>query len=131
MAMLPLFLHGANPMRDCPRIPRSGTLLNCIKKHGVAGLTTTINTTKLFFNGLDEDKAKHYENMMTASPALHTVLENDAYSALPCVYLLTGNDFGLPVSAQEWMVTLQNMRDEVNIKVVRCQSGHAPFLTWT
>jgi hypothetical protein len=67
---------------------------------------------------------------MTASPILRTVLENDAYSALPCVYVVTENDIGVPISAQEGMVGLQNMREGVDIKVVRCQAGHSPFLTW-
>ena len=60
--------------------------------------------------------------MMTASPALRTVLENDAYSALPCVYLLRENYLGFPASAQVRMVASQNLRDEVDTKVVRCQS---------
>ena len=86
---------------------------------------------KVFLHGLDEEKAKYYENMMTASPILRTVLESDAYSALPCVYVVTENDIGVPTSAQEGVVGLQNMREGVDIKVVRCQAGHSPFLTWT
>jgi len=53
---------------------------------------------------------------MTASPTLRTVLEDDAYLALPCVYLLTEHYLGLPASAQERMLTWQNMRDEVDTK---------------
>jgi hypothetical protein len=97
----------------------------------MAGLGTTTEAAKYFFNSLSEDKAKYYEEIMTASPILQTVLENDAYAALPCVYLVTEDDLAVPAAYQEGMVALQNMREGVDIKIVRCPSGHSPFLTWT
>lgn len=68
---------------------------------------------------------------MTASPAFTTVLKNDAYTALPCMYLVTEKDMALPAAYQEGMVGLQNQRPGVNIGVVRCESGHSPQLAWT
>ncbi|KAE9378288.1 alpha/beta-hydrolase [Stipitochalara longipes BDJ] len=100
-------------------------------KYGMDGLGTTNEAARYFFNGLDDEKAKYYESIMTASPILHTVLKNDVYPALPCVYLVTENDLTLPAAYQEGMVTLQNQREGVDIKIVRCQSGHSPQLTWT
>jgi len=95
------------------------------------GLGSTKEAAKYIFNGLDNEKAKYYESIMTASPALHTVLTNDVYSALPCVYLVTENDLAVPAAYQEGMVALQNQRDGVDIKIVKCSSGHSPQLTWT
>ena len=95
------------------------------------GLGSTKDAAKYFFNGLDDQKAKYYESIMTASPVLHTVLTNDVYSVLPCLYLVTENDLAVPAGYQEGMVALQNQRDGVKIKIVTCQSGHSPQLTWT
>jgi hypothetical protein len=97
----------------------------------MAGLGTTHEAAKYLFHGLDDERAKYYESIMTASPILQTVLENDAYAALPCVYLVAENDLAVSVDYQEAMISLQNMRDGVDIKTVRCSSGHSPFLTWT
>jgi hypothetical protein len=94
------------------------------------GLATTNEAGKYFFNGLDEEKIKYYESTLTASPALKTVLENDAYTQLPCMYLVTEEDLVLPKQYQEGIVALQNMREGVNIETVRCSAGHSPFLTW-
>jgi hypothetical protein len=35
-------------------------------------------------------------------------LQNDAYVALPCTYLVAENDLALPPAYQEGMVSLQN-----------------------
>lgn len=59
------------------------------------------------------------------------MLENDAYAALPCTYLVTENDLALPAAYQDHMVALQSQRPGVSINVVRCPSGHSPQLTWT
>jgi hypothetical protein len=72
----------------------------------MAGLVSTREAAKNFFNGVDEDKAKHYESTMTASPVLTTVLDNDVYAALPCTYLVMENDLALPATYQEGMVAL-------------------------
>jgi hypothetical protein len=92
---------------------------------------STNQAAKYFFNGLDDEKAKYYDSIMTASPILNTVLTNDVYPALPCVYLVTEIDLTLPAAYQEGTVALQNQREGVDIKIIRCQSGHSPHLTWT
>ncbi|TVY80524.1 hypothetical protein LSUE1_G003416, partial [Lachnellula suecica] len=84
-----------------------------------------------FFNGIEEDTAKHYESTLTASAVLKTVLRNDAYASLPCVYLVTENDLALPAAYQEAMVELQNQRPEVQISLIRCSNGHSPHLAFT
>jgi hypothetical protein len=58
----------------------------------MAGLGTDIEAAKFFFFDLSKDMAEYYESIMTASPVLHMVLENDAYSVLPCVYLMAENN---------------------------------------
>jgi hypothetical protein len=68
---------------------------------------------------------------LTASPVFQTVLENDPYLVLPCMYLVTENDLALPSAYQEGMVAMQNMRDGVAISIIKCPSGHSPHLTWT
>jgi len=100
-------------------------------KHGVAGLVSTNEGAKYFFNGLEEAKAKYYESKLTASTVFRTVLENDAYAALPCTYLVTEEDVALPAAYQEGMVALQNQRPGVDIRIVRAPTGHSPHLSWT
>ena len=95
------------------------------------GLASAKDGAIYFFNGLDEDDAKYYESTLTASPVFTTLLENDAYSSLPSVYLVTENDLALPASYQEGMISIQKQRKGVDISVVKCPSGHSPQLTWT
>lgn len=59
------------------------------------------------------------------------MLENDAYTALPCAYLVTENDLALPPAYQEGMVAMQSQRPGVDMSVFRCPAGHSPHLTWT
>lgn len=93
--------------------------------------------SKTFFNLLSPSKeapdkdADYYESIMTATSIFTTVLENDTYSQLPCLYLMTKNDKAIQPAAQEGMVALQNSRDGVDIKVVRCEADHSPQLGWT
>jgi len=68
---------------------------------------------------------------LTASANPTTVLTNDAYTALPCAYLVTENDKALPPAYQDGMVAMQNQRPGVDMTVYRCPSGHSPHLTWT
>lgn len=98
---------------------------------GLDGIASTKEGAKYFFNGLSETEAQYYESTLTASSVLSTVLNNDAYGALPCTYLVTENDLALPAAYQEGMIALQNQRPEVNISVARSPSGHSPHLTWT
>ena len=102
-----------------------------MEQNGLAGLASTQEGAKYFFNGLDDHEAKHYESTLTASPVLQTVLDNDAYAALPCTYLVTENDLALPPGYQDGMIALQSQRPGVNMTVIRCPSGHSPHLTWT
>ncbi|KAL8706993.1 MAG: hypothetical protein Q9201_000041 [Fulgogasparrea decipioides] len=100
-------------------------------KHGFKGLASTNEGAKYFFNGLDEATAKHYEKTLTASPVMMTVLDNDAYTAIPTAYLVTQDDLALPSAYQESMVAMQSQRPGVELSVYRCAAGHSPHLTWT
>ncbi|KAL9123647.1 MAG: hypothetical protein Q9175_008320 [Cornicularia normoerica] len=60
-----------------------------------------------------------------------TVLDNDAYTALPCAYLVTEDDLALPSAYQDAMVAIQSQRPGVDMTVFRCPAGHSPHLTWT
>ena len=101
------------------------------QKHGFSGLASTKDGAKYFFNGLDEATAKHYEATLTASQVPTTILENDAYTALPCAYLVTEDDFALPSAYQDAMIAMQSQRPGVDMTVFRCPAGHSPHLTWT
>lgn len=94
------------------------------------GLLSTKGGAKYFFNGLDELAAKHYESGLTASQVPMTILNNDAYVAMPCAYLITENDLALPMAYQEGMVAMQSQRPGVHITTFRCPAGHSPHLTW-
>ncbi len=59
------------------------------------------------------------------------MLENDAYTALPCGYLVTENDLALPALYQEGMIALQSSRSGVDITTYKCPAGHSPHLSWT
>jgi hypothetical protein len=37
------------------------------------------------FKALNEEKAKHFEATLMASPIFHTIFENGIYEALPCI----------------------------------------------
>jgi len=100
-------------------------------KHGAAGLASTNEGAKYFFNDVDEAKAKYYESTLTASPVFSTVLTNDAYTALPAKFLVTENDQALFAAYQEGMLALQNQRPGVDIAIVKAPAGHSPHLSWT
>ena len=59
------------------------------------------------------------------------MLDNDAYTALPCAYLVTENDLALPAAYQDGMVAMQSQRPGVDLTVFWSQAGHSPHLTWT
>ncbi|KAL8722890.1 MAG: hypothetical protein Q9225_000723 [Loekoesia sp. 1 TL-2023] len=99
-------------------------------RNGFKGLASTNEGAKYFFNGLDDATAKYYEGTLTASPVLMTVLDNDAYTAIPCAYLVTENDLALPPAYQENMVRMQGQRPGVELSVYRCAAGHSPHLIW-
>lgn len=101
------------------------------QRNGFKGLADTIEGAKYFFNGLDAATAKYYEATLTASPVFETVLDNDAYSAIPCAYLVTDNDLALAPAYQEGMIAMQSQRPGFDLSVYHCPAGHSPHLTWT
>ncbi|KAI9656847.1 MAG: hypothetical protein M1821_003486 [Bathelium mastoideum] len=102
-----------------------------IHSHGFDGLLSTKESAKYFFNGMDDAAAQYYEATLTAFPVFTTVLGNDAYSSLPCAYLVTVDDFALPALYQEGMVAMQTSRPGVNMTVYKAPCGHSPHLQWT
>ena len=92
---------------------------------------STKDGAKHFFNGLNEQTAKFYEATLTAAPIFTSILSNDAYTALPCAYLLTKNDLALPLAFQEHMVALQQARAGVDLTVYQSDCGHSPHLVCT
>ena len=101
------------------------------QKNGFNGLASTKEGAKYFFNDLGDKTAERYEATLTATQVPTTKLENDAYTALPCAYLMTENDLVLPVSYQEAMIAMQSSRPGVNITTYKCPAGHSPHLSWT
>jgi hypothetical protein len=57
-------------------------------------------------------------------------LTNDAYSALPCAYLVLENDKSLPKEYQEYMISLQTQAGN-RFTVYYAPCGHSPHLGWT
>ncbi|KAI0110724.1 alpha/beta-hydrolase [Nemania sp. FL0031] len=115
--------------------PKDGTFMvpSYLEFHklGQAGLgTPKDDADKSFFNDLDETAAKTWLATLTASPILTTKLSNDAYSALPCAYLILDGDEILPKEYQEKMVALQAEKTG-DFTLYRCPSGHCPNLSWT
>ena len=102
-----------------------------LQKNGFNGLASTKEGARYFFNDLDDKIAKRYEATLTASQVPTAVLQNDAYTALPCAYLVTENDMALPASYQEGMIAIQSSRPGVNMTTYRCPAGHSPHLSWT
>ena len=101
-----------------------------LQKNGFNGLASTKEGAKYFFSDLDHKTAKRYEATLTASQVPTAVLENDAYAALPCAYLVTENDMALPASYQEGMIAMQSSRPGVTMMTYKCPAGHSPHLSW-
>ncbi|AEO68384.1 uncharacterized protein THITE_2051219 [Thermothielavioides terrestris NRRL 8126] len=99
-------------------------------KHGAAGLGTIVQAEKFLFNDLDPATAAKWAATLTASPILTTKLTNDAYSTLPCAYLVLDGDLTLPREYQEGMIALQESKTG-NFSVYHCPAGHSPHLSWT
>ncbi|KAL4940324.1 hypothetical protein BDV06DRAFT_22935 [Aspergillus oleicola] len=100
-------------------------------KHGLSGLATIFNAPHFLFNDLLPEDAKVWETQLTASPIMDTRLTNDAYSALPCAYLVLENDLTLPTEYQEQMAAQQEQRGGAPFTVYHAPSGHSPHLSWT
>ncbi|KAI1489524.1 alpha/beta-hydrolase [Biscogniauxia mediterranea] len=84
-------------------------------KHGGAGLGTI---------------AQKWAQTLTASPVLTTKLTNDAYSNLPCAYLVLDRDLTLPREYQEGMAVAQGEKTGA-FTMYHCSSGHSPHLSRT
>jgi hypothetical protein len=82
------------------------------------------------FNGVTPEEALKWAKTLTASPIMHAKLTNDAYSALPCAYLVLDDDKSLPREYQEGMIALHSQQGNV-FSVYHAPSGHSPHLSWT
>lgn len=85
---------------------------------------------KFLFQDLDPAEAQKWTAGLTASPILTTKLTNDAYSALPCAYLVLDGDVTLPKEYQEGMAALQGSKTG-EFTMYHCPAGHSPHLSWT
>ncbi|KAL1988119.1 hypothetical protein VTN96DRAFT_1150 [Rasamsonia emersonii] len=61
----------------------------------------------------------------------HHQLTNDAYSALPCAYLVLEHDQTLPKEYHEAMAALQSQRNRRPFTMYSAPTGHSPHLSWT
>lgn len=112
------------------RIPKPDSNPDSKQKHGAAGLGTMVDAEKFLFNDLDATDAKKWAATLTASPILTTKLSNDAYSVLPCAYLVLDADLTLPREYQEGMASF--LSDVTGgCSVYHCPAGHSPHLSWT
>lgn len=101
------------------------------QKHGFSGLGTMVEAEKFLFNDLESaEAAKWTAGLTRTSPILTTKLTKDAYSALPCAYLVLGNDPTLPREYQEGMAAQQGSKTGEFI-MYHAPSGHSPHLSWT
>lgn len=98
--------------------------------HGPQGLGTVVSPEKYMFNDLDPEEGAKWGKTLTASPNGVTKLTNDAYSALPCAYLILEIDQMLAKEYQEGMLMLQASKTG-DFKVYRCPAGHSAHLSWT
>lgn len=89
-----------------------------------------VEPDKFLFNDVDASIAEKYAAGLTASPILTTKLSNDAYSALPCAYLVLEGDMTLPKEYQEGMAALQGSKTG-EFTIYRCPAGHSAHLSWT
>ena len=86
---------------------------------------------KYFFNDLDDAAAERYAATLTASPVSFTLLDNDAYTALPLAYLFAQEDLILTKRQQEDMVLNQKVRGGVDMTLFSSPVRHSPHLSWT
>lgn len=83
------------------------------------------------FNDLDPSEAKKWDALLVPSTGVLTAkLTNDAYSALPCAYLVLDGDLTLPKEYQEGMVALQSSKTG-DFTIYHSPAGHSPHLSWT
>ncbi|KAJ4422780.1 hypothetical protein N0V82_002559 [Gnomoniopsis sp. IMI 355080] len=100
-------------------------------KHGYAGLGSIVEAKKYLFNDLGSDEANKWEAKLVPSTGLLTAkLTNNAYSALPCAYLMLDGDLTLPKDYQESMVALQASKTG-EFTMYHSPAGHSPHLSWT
>ncbi|KAL3462440.1 alpha/beta-hydrolase [Aspergillus heterothallicus] len=114
--------------------PKDGTLVTPpfmrFHKHGFLGLGTPVDAPRYFFDNIPKEEAESWAVTLTASPIMTVKLTNDAYSALPCAYLVLENDQSLPKEYQESMIALQaQVGNKFTVYYAPC--GHSPHLGWT
>ena len=102
-----------------------------IKEKRLQRLAIDQGGCKILLQRSRRQDCERYEATLTASQVPPAVLENDAYTALPCAYLVTENDIALPASYQEGMIAMQSSRPGVNMTTYKCPAGHSPHLSWT
>ncbi|KAI1388567.1 Alpha/beta hydrolase fold-1 [Hypoxylon trugodes] len=114
--------------------PKDGTFVTppymTFHKHGGDGLGTIVEAEKYLFNDLDPAEAQKWAKGLTASPVMKTKITNDAYSALPCAYLVLEGDLTMPKEYQEGMIALQSQKTG-EFTLYRSPAGHSPHLSWT
>lgn len=88
-----------------------------------------VDAPKYMFSGVPADEAEKWAATLTASPVNTGVLSNDAYSTVPCAYLILENDAYLPQAYQEKMIDLQRQRGNI-FTIYHAPSGHSPHLSW-
>lgn len=89
-----------------------------------------MNAREYLFHDLDAESADRWAATLTAAPIMAVKLTNDAYSALPCAYVVLDLDRTLPKDYQESMVALHRQNGNV-FAVYHAPSGHSPQLSWT
>ncbi|KAI1340875.1 Alpha/beta hydrolase fold-1 [Xylariaceae sp. FL0016] len=111
--------------------PKDGTFFipPWMNFHAKQELGTLNEPEKYLFSDLEEAEARKLAAGLTAGPLLTTVLENDAYAALPCAYLVTEGDAIIPKEHQEGMAAAQSHKTGA-FTTYRCSAGHFPFLSW-
>ncbi|RAL17467.1 alpha/beta hydrolase [Aspergillus homomorphus CBS 101889] len=104
-------------------------------KYGKKGLLSTAEGAKYMFGQLSREDGEKWAATLTASPVMTVALTNDAYSALPCAYLVLEDDQSLALAYQEAMLQAQNERlrsaGKREIVVYRASTDHSPHLSWT
>ncbi|PYH45993.1 alpha/beta hydrolase [Aspergillus saccharolyticus JOP 1030-1] len=104
-------------------------------KYGPKGLMAITDGAKYMFGELPRGEGERWSTTLTAQPLMTVELTNDAYSALPCAYLLLEKDLALGMAYQEAMLQAQNERlrrqGKKEFVVYRAATDHSPHLSWT
>ncbi|KAF3920151.1 hypothetical protein AA313_de0203582 [Arthrobotrys entomopaga] len=95
------------------------------------GMCIMSDPENIFYNDLPEDERKYWADKLVKCPAVAQLTEvtYPGYAYHPGTYLLCEKDQGIPVELQEKMV--KDVEDGYNVEIrrVRCDAGHSPFLS--